>query len=295
MDIDEMKAIVALRTQGSLLAAADSLQMSRTTLRRKLESLEARADVRLLERTRRATLLTPAGEALATHCENLLTQSNAALQAVREIGNNSSGFSRVIMPVGMPPQIVSGLFFGLRNLYPEFEVLAEFHEDPVGEMVNDYDIVLAYLDGDPAGDFLTEPLFRVRERALASAGYAERNGLPTTLEDLRNHTLINWCSPGLDSRCWPLLNGGSFLVQPGASTANLQIVHEIVVSGEAIGCYAENPMGTFGCSQGTLVPVLEDVIGRDLNLSLVVPRALADVPRVKAMMTLGRSIADFIA
>lgn len=43
MDLEELRAFLDVVQTGSFLAAADSLGVSRTTLRRRVEALEARA------------------------------------------------------------------------------------------------------------------------------------------------------------------------------------------------------------------------------------------------------------
>lgn len=65
MDLEELRAFLTVVDTGSFLAAADSLGVSRTTLRRRVGSLEARAGVTLLESTSQGAVLTEAGQLLA--------------------------------------------------------------------------------------------------------------------------------------------------------------------------------------------------------------------------------------
>ncbi|MGB5311463.1 MAG: LysR family transcriptional regulator, partial [Polyangiales bacterium] len=48
MNLDELRAFVAVSETGSIVAAARSLNFARATLRRRLDELEARAGVPLL-------------------------------------------------------------------------------------------------------------------------------------------------------------------------------------------------------------------------------------------------------
>ena len=41
-----------------------------------------------------------------------------------------------------------------------------------------------------------------------------------------------------------------------------------------------------GIPDGTLVPVLPDVVGREIGVRLMVPAVLSEIPRIKAMLEL---------
>src|SRR5438876_9714354 len=59
--VEEMAALAAVAEQGSFAKAAESLQRDATVLTRRIQSLERRLGVRLLERTTRRVTLTEAG------------------------------------------------------------------------------------------------------------------------------------------------------------------------------------------------------------------------------------------
>ncbi len=61
MNLDELRAFVAVAETGSIVAAARSLNFARATLRRRLDELEARAGLPLLYRTAQGVTLTEAG------------------------------------------------------------------------------------------------------------------------------------------------------------------------------------------------------------------------------------------
>jgi DNA-binding transcriptional LysR family regulator len=75
MDLEELRAFLDVVETGSFLAAAKSLGVSRTTLRRRVEALEARAGVPLLKSTPQGILLTEAGEVLAQRGRIMMQES----------------------------------------------------------------------------------------------------------------------------------------------------------------------------------------------------------------------------
>lgn len=78
MDWDELRYVLALRRGGTLSAAASELGVARTTVGRRLESLEAALNVRLFERTPDGLMETPAGRHLADVAIQIESQVLAA-------------------------------------------------------------------------------------------------------------------------------------------------------------------------------------------------------------------------
>src|SRR5262245_55449269 len=100
MDLEELRAFLHVVETGSFLAAADSLRVSRTTLRRRVGSLEARAGVSLVESTAHGVVLTEAGHMLAQRGRVMAQEASALLASIREVGQQPSGVLRVVLPVG---------------------------------------------------------------------------------------------------------------------------------------------------------------------------------------------------
>ncbi|WP_438016494.1 LysR family transcriptional regulator [Sorangium sp. So ce315] len=65
MDLEELRAFLAVVEAGSYLGAARALSTSRTTLRRQVAALEARAGVPLIEGVRQGVQPAEAGQVLA--------------------------------------------------------------------------------------------------------------------------------------------------------------------------------------------------------------------------------------
>ena len=82
MDLDDLRALISVIDHGSAAAAAAATRTSRTTLRRRLENLEAQVGVPLLIRGTAGAVPTPAGLALAARGRTLVEE---AYRRIREI------------------------------------------------------------------------------------------------------------------------------------------------------------------------------------------------------------------
>jgi len=107
MDLEERRAFLDVVETGSFLAAADSLGVSRTTLRRRVEALEARTGVPLLKSTSTGIVLTEAGTVLARRGRIMMQETNALLTTIREVGRAPSGVLRVALPGALPPHLLA--------------------------------------------------------------------------------------------------------------------------------------------------------------------------------------------
>src|SRR5262245_61792135 len=140
MDLEELRAFLAVAETGSFLTAAKSLRLSRATLRRRIDQLEARAGVVLVDRTRLGANLTEAGTVLAARGRLMVQEACALLDSVREVGSEPSGVLRILLPVGLPPHVLTALLGFVRAKYPRLAFRLHFSDDPVGGLIENVDL-----------------------------------------------------------------------------------------------------------------------------------------------------------
>jgi DNA-binding transcriptional LysR family regulator len=284
MDLDELLSFLTVVKTGSFLAAANSLGVSRTTLRRRVESLEARVGVSLLESTRQGVVLTEAGQVLAARGRLMVQEARALLASIREVGHEPFGVLRVVMPVGLPPHMLLPLFAGLRAAYPRLCVHSRFSSDPLREPLVDVDMAVHFGEDTPRGPWLSHMVLRMPERLVASEEYLRLRGTPRSIEDLGRHELFAWQAPGEDARTWPTQMGTTFTVAPALIATDSHLVRHCCIAGLGIGLLPDAMVPDPGIPSETLVPVLPDVVGRDRPVRVSVPAALSAIPKIKMVL-----------
>src|SRR5689334_8941734 len=153
MDLEELRGFLAVVETGSFLGAATNLGVPRGTLRRRIDALEARAGVALLERSARGVTATEAGAKLVERGQRLIEDGAALLAAVREIGREPTGPLRIHLPVGLPPSVLVGIAELHRVFMPKLAITLIMREDPLGELREDVDIAIHFGDGAPGGPY----------------------------------------------------------------------------------------------------------------------------------------------
>lgn len=288
MDLEELRAFLAIVQTGSFLAAASELGVSRGMLRRRVDALEARVGARLVERTPKGVVTTDAGALLATQGRRLVQSTSALLHAVREVAGEPVGELRVSLPVGLPPHVLVPVVALLEQALPRVTVHLRFEAS--GRAIDDDVDVAVRLGDEPIGEaWIAHELLRVPLRLLAHPGYVKHRGTPRTLDELPGHALLAWSGPGVDPGRWPLCDGGTVPVAPRVVTNDAHVLRQA-----ALGCLGlalvpdaaipEPP----GAGVPALVPVLDGVVGRELPLRLLVPALLAGSAKIGRIVAMAQ-------
>ncbi|WP_437486709.1 LysR family transcriptional regulator [Sorangium sp. So ce1014] len=283
MDLEELQAFLHVVKQGSFHAAAEATGMSRTTLRRRVESLQARAGVSLLESNRQGVVLTEAGRALAGRGQAMVEEASALVSSIRELGREPSGLLRLVLPVGLPPHLMAPLYASIRSAYPQLRLSCQFSNDPLSESLVDIDVAVHFGEGAPRGPWLSLAIMRIRERLCASKEYLARRGTPASIDDLAGHELLSWRAPGEDASGWPTRNGGRFPVEPALIATDIHLVRQCCLAGLGVALIPDAMID--GPAGDELVTVLPDIVGRERAVRVTVPEALSEIPKVKMVLT----------
>lgn len=118
LDWDDLRSFLAIAREGTLSAAARRLGVRQSTMGRRLAALEARAGVRLLERTPRGFRLTPAGEAARADVERMEDAALAAERAVSGRDVRLEGVVRLTTASGFAEPVLMPALADLAERYP---------------------------------------------------------------------------------------------------------------------------------------------------------------------------------
>jgi len=285
MNLDELRAFVAVAETGSIVAAARSLNFARATLRRRLDELEARAGVPLLYRTAHGATPTEAGSVLAARGRRILQEASALLSSVRDVGAEPAGELRFVFPIGLPPEAVTSLLAALQKKYPQLSLRVHSSEDPLRGLLEDVDVAVHFGTRSPPGSWVSYELLRVREWLLASPEYLRRRGVPQTPDELAEHDLLAWDCPDGDPTIWPTRQGTTLRVAPRMISPDIHMLRGCAAAGMGIAFLPDAGIPRLDTRADGVVPVLPDEVGRERPLQVVVPTVLSEIPRIRAVLS----------
>lgn len=231
----QISTFVDVVARGSLSAAARAEGIAPAMIGRRLDALEARLGVKLLQRTTRKLVLTDEGAAFLDDCQRILSELQEAEAAVTARSARASGHLLVSAPAG----------FGRRHVAPLLpSFLAEHRDVTVNLNLNDrvVDVVGEGVDvairiGTLSDSSLVAVKLADNRRVLvASPAYLKRHGAPGTLDDLARHNCLAISSEG-SQRGWTLSDNGKLVTLKVAGNMVCNdgaVLHEWALAGKGL-------------------------------------------------------------
>ncbi|AKV08911.1 MULTISPECIES: LysR substrate-binding domain-containing protein [Pseudomonas] len=144
VEIDLLRAFIAVAETGSFTAAADVISRSQSAVSQKIIRLEEVLGLRVFERTSRALTLTPDGERLLVGARKMMVHFDSFVREIREPAEVSLlrlGISENLVPTQLPK-----LLSRFSKLYPDVQL--ELTTGLSNDLLNDYeagqlDVVIA--------------------------------------------------------------------------------------------------------------------------------------------------------
>ena len=253
----QISTFVEVIARGSLSAAARAEGIAPAMIGRRLDALEARLGVKLLQRTTRKLALTDEGAAFLEDCQRILAELEEAEAAVSERSARATGHLVVSAPAGFGRQHVAPLVPSFLAEHREVSVnlnLSDRVVDVIGEGVDIAIRIASLSDSNLVGVKLADN-HRV---VVATPGYLKRHGTPQTLDELGKHNCLAISSQG-SQRGWTFRDhgkivtmkvGGNMVCNDGA------VLHDWAMAGRGLAWRSMWEVSS-EIEAGLLVPVLE--------------------------------------
>lgn len=279
-DWNDLKTFLGVAREGSILGASKSLGINQTTVARRVEALEAAMGLKLFERGQGGSTLTEAGADLLADAERMEAAASSLAHRAAAHQRGVAGTIRVTSTEILANAAITPGLAAFRNLYPDLKVDLVITDLPLNLEAGEADIALRSGDALIQSDLIARKIAEFPQALYASRDYLLARGLPTCLEDLRDHDLIVGDSPTtpLPGVAWMLEQvPGAIPVARSNSMTNL--LHALK---------AGMGIGPFGCLGADLEPELIRCFPpiADLRPSawIVTRRELKDAPRVRAFI-----------
>jgi DNA-binding transcriptional LysR family regulator len=266
-DLNEMAIFAVVVGSGSFTKAADKLKLPKSTVSRKVSQLEKRVGVRLINRTTRNLKPTETGKLYYEHCLKMLEQAEEADRVVNNMQAEPSGTLRISTPLSFGTPFFIGTIKRFMEQYPKVNVEI-FSDDKVVDLL-EQEIDVAFRVG-PLSDssLIARNLGTARLSLCASPEYIEKNGAPTSIQNLEEHTCVSH-----PANTWSFqTSNGVYEFEPKSrmSANDMELVHRMVLEGFGIGAVPQIFIAE-DIRAGRLIPLLEDTPFQDRTFYLVYP------------------------
>lgn len=188
-DLGELRTFDRIVFGGSLSAAARELGVSLAVVSKRLSALEARLQVRLLNRSTRRASLTDDGLLFHEHCRRVLDAVEAAESALEERHSAVAGVLKLTAPNGFGRRHIVPAVRSFQLEHPGVRVHLSLRDELVDLVGEGVELAIRYGALDDSR-LMARQLAPNRRILCASPEYLRRRGVPTCIEDLRGHDCI---------------------------------------------------------------------------------------------------------
>ncbi|MBP6116716.1 MAG: LysR family transcriptional regulator [Neisseriaceae bacterium] len=280
----EMTVFVAIMDSGSLVGAAERLNLSKQAISRHLNALEQRLNLRLLHRTTRRLSPTEDGRLFYEQAKTILAAIEEAEASLVEGQTNFSGKIYVNVPVSFGVLHLAPLWEGFLAAYPKVTLDIALNDRIVDLVEEGFDLAIRIAEL-PNSTLVTRKLATTKVLLCASPDYLDAYGTPQTAQDLNQHRTLSY-SNWSDKETWVFKENGhksAFNLRSVLHTNNGDTCRMLALQGAGITLQPDFLIGD-DVAEGRLVHVLPQLEFKDLGIYAVYPSRKLVSSRVRSLV-----------
>jgi DNA-binding transcriptional LysR family regulator len=282
--LDDLALFLRVLDQGSISAAARSLDISVAVASQRLQRLERRLGVRLLQRTTRQLHATPEGRLLADQGRVLVEGLDALAADLRQSAEGVSGTLRMTMSAAFGREYISPLLPEFMARHPRLRLFAHLSDELVDVVGAGYDLAIRIGALDDSS-LVARRLASNRRLLCASPDYLRRRGRPRTPADLAGHECVLLSGRNGRQDVWRFTDRRgrehTVRVQGRFETTLGELVRDAVLAGQGIALHSLWHVHE-ELAAGRLEAVLPDYRLPESGIWAVTPQRRLVPPRVRA-------------
>lgn len=247
---------------GSFSAAAEALQMTPSSVSKRITQLENRLGTKLIERTTRSMRLTNTGNSFLTYCQNMLNEANTAVEVVNQSLELLAGDVSIGIPKSFASHVMGSLLVDFLKQYPDIHLKAVVTDDSLDLLRDNVDCAIEISESPP--DYLiAKPLREVRQVLCATPQYLVSH--PHSIKhpsDLKHHDCI-YLGESPDDNQWRFVSSTDPITDITIKVSGCYAVNhtgmrlEGVLNHLGVGCFPDFVV-TKALDNGTIIEVLPD-------------------------------------
>ncbi|OOG67274.1 LysR family transcriptional regulator [Sinorhizobium sp. A49] len=237
LPLADLDAFTAVARERSFRAAAKKRGVSASSLSEALRRLEAKLDVRLLNRTTRSVTPTEAGMRLLERLQPALGEIAGALDQVNELRDSPAGTLKLNVPSVVAREILPSIVGRFLRANPAISLEVTAEDGFVDVLAAGFDAGIRY-EERVERDMIAIPIGPRQQRYVtaASPAYLARHGMPHHPHDLLEHACIRHRFASGVGLAWEFGDGEAAITitPPAVVTANA-VDLEITAAIEGLG------------------------------------------------------------
>jgi len=270
---------------GSFTAAAERLSLSKSVVSKYVTRLEDHLGARLLNRTTRRLSLTEVGRVFYERSQRGLQEIEQAEAEVSRLQDKPRGTLRLNTPMSFGIMHIAPALPEFHRRYPEISIDMNLDDRQVDVIEEGFDLSIR-ISELPDSALVARRLAPCRHVIVASTEYLERNGIPSTPEDLVQHNIISYRYQE-SAREWHFRSSDNRTITVPIS-GNVQMNNSLALREALLGGMGVTRTPTFvvggDIQSGLLQPVLTSYEILEVSIYIVYPQRRHLSPKVRAFV-----------
>ena len=269
--VASLRAFVKVVETGSFAEAGRQLRLSRSAISKYVAELERSLGVQLLNRTTRHASPNENGQMYFERALAVLSELDAADQAVAQAQATPSGLLRINAPMSFGTLRLGPVVGEFMERYPDVKLHLVLSDDLLDPVQDGFDVTLRIAELE-SSSLIARKIMPIDRAVCASPDYLARHGTPVHPRDLRDHASLTYGFL-LTGNQWKLTGAdGDHWIQPPWSLCvnNAEVLRDAAIRGRGVALIPTFIAGE-ALDRGTLRAVLQDYRTPPLALYAIYP------------------------
>lgn len=190
MDWNDLKLFLTVARAGSIRAAATELCVNQSTVNRRMDVLEHDLNLVLFDRSTRGFVLTEQGRAVAGAAAAMHDLAGRVHAEAERLRRSLAGTIKITAPQTMGAMYVAPIIEVFRRLHPDVQVEYDGSERRADLLAGEADVALRAGYVVPDDNYSADLVHEHHWAVYCSPTFADRNGIPACLDDLRRFAVV---------------------------------------------------------------------------------------------------------
>lgn len=255
----DMELFISIIKNQSLAGAGREMGLSPATVTARLQALENRYGVKLLNRTTRHISLTDSGALYHHACLDIVNSLKETENLLQTGATEVRGTLKISAPRDIGKQYIAPILAEFSEYYPDVIPYLYLSDDLANLAESGLDFVIRY--GELADSTLISRKLAPSRRVLcASPSYLEKNGTPIEPQELTNHSCLAMVRSNEELKTWHFRdddNHNTLTVVPKRFSDDGEVIRQWALDGAGIALKSILDVQE-DINQRRLVTVLDD-------------------------------------
>jgi len=258
---DDLRFFRVIATHSSLAATARTLNVTPPTITQRLQIIEKKLQLKLVDRHARSITLTDEGALLAERAKLILEEIDDLHESIYSQRDEVAGCLKILAPLGFGSKYIAPLVSQFQQQHQNLSVELELSDNPDWAADHSWDIMI-YI-GELRDSSLRLSNLAPNKRFLcASPSYIEKYGKVKEPADLRHHHCIALRENAEDVTMWkfnaPIIDKQeSIRISPKLASNDGRVIKQWALEGQGIILRSEWDVAS-ELKSGVLVQLLSD-------------------------------------